>query len=138
MAVYFDSQVSSFLITVSTGTLVELSDYITSLEGLPGKRDLSDVTTFGSVGHRWKNSLQNAEFTLNVIYSEDTTYGTNTTFGFIRTMSSTAAFSYYPGATTAQLVSGNCWLDDYAITSKVGDAVRATVHFKVDNGVTIA
>jgi hypothetical protein len=134
---YFDSSVSSFFISVSTGTETEISDYINSIEGLPGKRDMSDVTTFGSIGHRWKPSLQNAEFSLEVMYSEDTTYGSNTTFGFLRAMTSTATFHFYPAATTAQSISGNCWLDDYSITGKVGNAVTAKVHFKADNGITI-
>jgi hypothetical protein len=134
---FFDSQVSSFFVSVSGANETEISDYIIDMT-FNNDRDLSDVTTFGSVGHRWKASLQNAEFTINLLYSEDTTYGTNTTFGFIRAMTSTATFSYYPGATTAESYKGNCWVDKMGVNSKVGDAVKASIHGKVDNGVTVA
>ena len=140
MAVFVASELSKFFITPSTGTLTDITTYITDITGLPGKRDLADVTTFGSVGHRWKPSLENAEFTVNILYSEDGTYGTNTTFGYLRTSASTSAFEFYPSGTSAghSKVSGNCWVDDYPIVSKVGDVVKAAIHCKVDNGVTIA
>jgi len=139
MTAYVASELSKFFITPSTGSLVDISAYITEINGLPGKRDLSDVTTFGSLGHRFKPSLENAEFTINVLYTEDTNYGTNSTIGYLRTTLSTSAFAYYPAGTTAGYgkISGAMWLDDLSYISKVGDAVRATIHCKVDNGVTI-
>ena len=134
---YTASELSKFFITPQTGTLTDVTPYMTDITGLPGKRELSDVTTFGSVGKRWHPSLQNTEFTISLVYSEDTTYGTNTTFGYLRTSASTSAFQFYPAGTTGECIYGNCWLDDYSITSKVGDAVKASLHCKVDNGVTI-
>ena len=136
MAVFVASELSKFTMIIA-GTTTDISAYITDISGLPGKRDLSDVTTFGSVGHRWKNSLQNAEFTVNVLYSEDSTYGTNTTFGTLRASATTSSFIFYPAGTTGQAISGNFMIDDYTITSKVGDAVKAAIHGKVDNGISI-
>ena len=136
MAAFVASENSKFFITPSTGTSTDISSYITQISGLPGKRDLSDVTTFGSIGHRFKSSLQNAEFSIDVLYSEDGTYGTNLVFGYLRTSVSTSAFQYWPNGTTGGCIYGNLWVDDYAAVSKVGDAVKATIHCKVDNGVT--
>ena len=131
------SELSKFVLVIATVS-TDISAYITDTTGLPGKRDLADVTAFGSVGRRWKPSLENSEFTLNVLYSEDATYGTNTTVGLLRTTSTVCPFKFYPNGTAAQCISGNCWVDDFSTISKVGDAVKATIHFKSDNGITIS
>jgi hypothetical protein len=132
----FDTKTSVFTITSSTASTENISSYITSIDGLPGRRELTDVTTFGSAGHRWNPSLENAEFTIDVLYSEDATVGTDTIFGPMRTSTTTRVFYYYPGISTGAYYTGNCWLDDYPIVGKVGDSVRARVHCKVDNGIT--
>jgi hypothetical protein len=131
---FFDSTKSTFTITDSTGAVVSTSVYMREINGLPGKRDLVDVTTFGSVGHRWWPSLENAEFTITALYSEDSGNMNNVFIG-MRTAASTRAFTFKPGGATESL-AGNCWMDDYSINSKVGDAVVATIHCKVDNNVT--
>lgn len=133
---FFDSAGSHFFLANSTAASQDISSYITSIDGLPGKRDYSDVAVLGSVGHQWFPSLENAEFTIDVLYSEDATNGSDTVLGPMRTASTTRAFVFWPSTTTGKNYAGNCWLDDYSITSRVGSIVSARVHCKVDNGVT--
>ena len=127
---------SKFFIADSASTSQDISAYVTRVEGLPGKKDFVDVTTFGSVGHRLAPSLENAEFTLDVLYSEDATTGATAIFNTMRSSTIVKAFQFWPNGTTAKSISGNCWLDDPNYKAQVGDYVRATLHFKADNGIT--
>ena len=112
-----------------------LDSYITDIDGLPGKRELVDMTNFGATGRVWSPSLQSAEFSLSVLYSEDT-HGTSSTFGYLRTATFAVNFQYYP-ATAFNYIVGNAWVEDYTVTSKVGDAVRATIKFRTEGAVTV-
>lgn len=141
MAVFFDSRVSQFFVTSATSAMLEVTDYITSLDGIPGARNLNDVTTFGSVGHRYAAGLEEGTFTIELLYSEDANTaslgGTDPVFGLLRTLSTAVAFSYSPGGTTtAKTYTGNLWIDSYNIKAKMGSAVLATVTGKVDNGIS--
>jgi hypothetical protein len=129
---------SKFFLADSASTSQDISAYIKTVEGLPGKRDLFDLSVFGSVGHQWGPSLQNAEFSVNALYSEDATTGAAAMFNTMRTATVTKAFTFYPNGTTGKAIAGSCWMDDYSIRAQVGEYVLANIHMKADNGVTAA
>lgn len=133
---FFDSRVSRLFVADSASTSQDISAYVKSVEGLPGPRNLNDVTTFGSVGHRWSPGLQDNTVTIELVYSEDATTGSNTVFSPIRTATTSKAFIWYPSGSTGAAFSGNLWVETYEITSRIGNAVMAKVTARVDNGVT--
>ena len=135
---FISASSSKFLITDSAGTQRDVSDYVTSIEGLPGKRDLVDLTCFGDTGHKWGPSLMNAEFTLNLLYNETATTGLSSIFHPMITCPSSATFYWYPNGTTNKLVTGSCWADDLNEKAQVGDFVKATLHLKVHGAVSSA
>ena len=57
---FFDSKVSKFLLDDTGGTQRDLSAYLTDVRGLPGRRELNEVTALGDGGPRfipaWKTS----------------------------------------------------------------------------------
>ena len=134
---FFDTRTTKFWMANSTATLQDISAYCTEITGLPGKRDLVDVTTFGSIGHQWGPSLQNAEFTIRAFYSQDATTGLDTIFGPMLTATSTRAFQLsYSGSSTSTIYTGNSWCADYGGRAQVGRYVEMDINCKVDNGVT--
>ena len=128
----FDSSVSVFYFN----TQIVTGDII-SVDGLPGPRDLKDVTALGDAGYRWNPSLENVTFTLEALWNVDATVGIDTLFGAARTSASVIAFIYGPKGSTSGYVKyyGNCWIENYVIHSKVGDAIKATITCKVDGVV---
>ena len=49
---FFDSKTSVFQITDTAASLRDLSAYITAINGLPGPRNLLDVTTLADSGNK--------------------------------------------------------------------------------------
>ena len=135
MAQFWDSKVSVFFLNSTNMTA-----YIKSVDGIPGSRLLNDTTTFGSVGHRFTNGLEQQDYTIEMFYADKSvdTSGTDAIVSPIRTATSTVPFAFYPAGTTAGYTkySGNLWVESYNVKPVIGQAVLATVKGKVDNGVT--
>lgn len=133
--VVFDSGLSVFKVTDTGAVERDISDYIVSLEGLPGPRELNDATTLNQTGRKWHPTLQNATITLELVYSEDALVGTDTVLGPLRTHTAAVAFKYYPRGTSGKYYSGNLWVRDYRITTRVGSIVMARADLQVDGVV---
>lgn len=133
--VVFDSGLSVFKIYDTGGVERDVSDYIVSIEGLPGPRELNEATTLNQTGRKWHPTLQNATISLELVYSEDASVGSDTVFGPLRTHTSAVAFKYYPRGTSGQYYSGNVWVRDYRVTTRVGSIVTAKVDLQVDGVV---
>lgn len=138
---FFDSELSVFQITDTGANLRDISAYITSIDGLPGVRDLNVATALGDGGEKFHPTLERVTITIELMWSDDALVGPDTVFGPLRTHTSAVAFDYGPeGKGTAgggdEKYSGNCWVRDYAITSRSGNMVTARVELKVDGKVT--
>lgn len=138
MATFYDSTGATFSVT---GSPVFLDATIVSIEGLPGTRELNDVTALGSIGHRFNPGLENTVFTITGMY--DTTVsgagviGSDTAFGAYRTATTPTAFSYVPNA-AGKAYTGTFMVENYEALAKVGSIVMFKVTCKVDNKVTRA
>ncbi len=134
---FFDSEISIF--QINDGTLRDISPYITSIDGLPGVRDLNIATALGDGGEKFLPSLERVINILGLMWSDDALVGPDTVFGgTLRGRAVVSAFEYGPEGKVNPDVkySGNCWVRDYSITSRVGNMVTARVELKVDGTVS--
>lgn len=116
------------------GTLTDISAYVDSVEGLPGERELADVTALGDGGHKNIPGLVNGSFTVGG--SWDATL--DAIMGVLDVATATASFEYGPAGGTTGLVkySGECWVSSYTVSSPVADKVSWTANITVDGTVT--
>jgi len=144
MASFFNSRLSVFKLADSSSALRNLSPYIVSVSGLPGPRELNDVTALGDVSHKWAPSLENAVIGLELLYSKDATSGPEIVIGGIRASTVSKSFEYYPtGATTAASppnykYSGKCWVRNFEIEARVGNQILARAELPVSSSVARA
>lgn len=131
---------SKFLVDDSGGTLRNLSTYLDNVSGLPGGRELADVTVMGDGGHKFIPGLQNGEFSISGHYDPTTTTGPQAVLaGIALSSTATSSFEYGPeGNSTGNVkLSGECWCEKYEITSSATEKVSFTASFKIDGTVTV-
>ena len=140
MAGFVFSKDSNMYMDDSGGTLREITAYVTGVDGLPGEVELQDITVFGDGGHKFIPGLKNAQFGVDFFYNSDP----STSGGFLKLALAifgstvTKSFEFYPGGSSGQKLSGECWLQTLPLTSRVGETVAGTASFQVDGVVTIA
>lgn len=127
-----------FSIDDSGGTLRTISSYVDKVDGLPGGRELSEVTALGDSGTKSIPGLQSVSFSIAGHFDSTATTGPNAVLNSLRTASSTASFEYGPegSASGKAKFSGECWLEEYTVDSTVSDKVSFSASFKVDGTVT--
>lgn len=133
----FNAEDSVFQIHDGT-SLRNISPYVTSVDGVPGAKELIDVTAFGASGRAWKPGLENVVITLELKWSDDASTGPDTVFRLVHALSAATAWDFGPEGSAAgdQKYSGTCWLRNFQITSRVGDIIRARVELQVEGAVT--
>ena len=135
---FFNSRSSRFSIEDRDGTARDLSAYLTEVSGLPGRRTLDAVTSLADTGRRYVPGPDEATIALAGIFDDTDDSGPDAVLGAIRSHGSSVAFSYGPGGSETGDIrySGNCWLEAYELSSRVGDRVKFTASLKVDGAVT--
>jgi hypothetical protein len=106
----------------------------------PGKWINNDVTAFGSVGRRYAPGIDETKFTIELLWNQVATNGSQTVVGNVFNSKNTVAFSFFPaGNSNGQLkINGLCSIPEYDITAQVGTYVKAVAVCYVDNGVTFS
>jgi hypothetical protein len=127
-----------FSIDDAGGTPRDLSAYVDTVSGLPGARQLSEVTAFGDEGTKHIPGLQNVTFTVSGHFDSTATTGPNAVLNSLRTAASTATFEYGPegSGSGATKFSGECWLTNYAVDASVSEKVSFSAEFQVNGTVT--
>lgn len=127
-----------FKLDDSGGTLRTLTSYTDEVSGLPGARELSEVTAMGDGGTKNITGLQNVSFSAKGHFDSTTTTGPNAVLNSLRTATATATFEYGPeGGTTGKVkFSGECWLTEYTVDASVKDKVSWSATFQVDGTVS--
>ena len=135
---FFDSKVSRFLLDDTGDVQRDLSAYLTEVKGLPGPRDLNQVTALGDSGARFIPGLENVAVGLVGMFDSTATTGPDAVLGPLRTHTSAVDFEYGPEGTSAGDVkySGSCWVAGYELRSRVGSLVQWTATLQVDGVVT--
>ena len=135
---FFDSKVSKLLIDDTGGTQRDLSPYITDVRGLPGLRNLNEVTALGDSGAKFIPGLEDVAITLSGIFDDTSSSGPDAVLGPLRTHTSAVDFEYGPkgsGSGNAKY-SGTCWVLSYELRSRVGNLVEWSAALQVEGTVT--
>ncbi len=135
---FFDASAAKFFIDDTGSTEREMTAYIDSVSGLPGPRDLNDVTSLADTGRKFIPGLENVVITIDGHFDDTATSGPDVVFGALRTHTSAVDFNYGPEGNTVgdPKYSGTCWVTNYDITSRVGSQVRFTVTLQVEGTIT--
>jgi len=135
---FFDSKVSKFRIDDTGSVLRDLSPYITDVRGLPGVRNLNEVTALGDSGAKFVPGLEDVTIALSGIFDDTATSGPDAVLGPLRTHTSAVDFEYGPeGSGTGDVkYSGTCWMLSYELRSRVGDKVEWTAALQVEGVVS--
>ena len=135
----FDSSTSVFKIDDRGGTLRDISAYLTDISGLPGPRNLNEITALGDSGSKFHPGLQNSTPSISGHYDTTATTGPDVILGGLRTHTAAISFEYYPQGTSAGFkYTGDTWVTDYTLTSTVGSHVTFTAALQVEGTVTRA
>ena len=134
----FDSKNSIFQINDGS-SLRDISPYLVSIDGLPGPKELVDVTALGATGRAWQPGLENVVITLELNWSDDALVGPDTVLRLVRALTAATAWDYGPegSGSGAQKYSGTCWYRNFTIQSRVGDWIRARAELQVEGAVSI-
>ena len=135
---FFDSKVSRFLIDDTGAVQRDLSAYITEVRGLPGLRNLNEVTALGDSGAKFIAGLEDVLIGLVGLFDDTATTGPDAVLGPLRTHASAADFEFGPeGSATGDVkYSGTCWVLTYELRSRVGSLVEWTAALQVQGAVT--
>lgn len=121
------------------GTLRTISSFVDNVSGLPGSRDLSEVTAFGDQGVKNIPGLVNTSFSLSGHWDPTQTTGPDAVLGALMTsQSATASFEYGPQGSSASNIKymGEAWITSYTVESSVTDKTSFSAEFQVDGVVT--
>lgn len=116
----------------------DLTPYLVSIDGLPGERELIEVTALGDSGRKFIPGLENVVISLELRWSEDTTSGPDTVLGVLRTHTSAVHFHYGPeGRATGDIkYYGTAWVRNWVVVSRTGAEVTARCDLQVEGQVT--
>ena len=130
---FFDSQVSAFIIDNAGGTQRDISPYITEISGLPGPRNLNDVTALGDAGRKSIPGLEDVTITLSGIFDNAAVPGVDEVLGNLRTATAAVDFEYWmEGNGQGDAYYGTCWVENYEVTSRVGSHITWTATLRVE------
>lgn len=130
---------SVFAVDDTSGTLRTISSFVDNVSGLPGSRDLSEVTAFGDQGAKNIPGLVNTSFSISGHWDPTQTTGPDAVLGgLMAAQTATSTFEYGPGGSTTGKIkyTGECWLTSYTAESSVSDKVSFSAEFQVDGVVT--
>ncbi len=132
-----DSKLSVFLLDDTAAAQKDLSAFITDIDGLPGPRNLNEVTALGDSGSKWIPGLENVTITISGIYDDTAVSGPDAVLGPLRTHTAAVDFEYGPEGNVSgdTKYSGTCWVTDFTIRSSVGNRVEFSATLQVE-GVT--
>ena len=134
---FYDSKVSRFRIEDVDGVVRDLSAYVVSVRGLPGVRNLNEVTAMGDGGAKFIAGLEDSTVTLSGIFDDTAGSGPDAVLGPLRAHGSAVGFEYGPAGAAAGAVKydGACWVLSYDLRSRVGDRVEWACTLQVEGVV---
>lgn len=125
----------------AAGTLVDISTYVKSVDGLPGAIDIADTSTMGVSAHTSVPGLKDgAKVSVdgNFDPTADTIFATIHNNGGQLTAGGPLSLEFAPHGTasTNPKYTAECWLSNYTTSAAVTDVVQAKIELTVTGGVT--
>ena len=139
--IHYMSSNSVFTIADSGGTVRDISADLTSIDGLPGEREMQDHTTLGATGRQHLPGLDNVTISLEGFFDDTASTGADVVLSGLRTFATnSSAFVFSPVGTTLgkRKISGVGWVSSYTTSPKVGELVPFKATITVDGSLTIA
>lgn len=139
----FDSRDLHFSIVDSDGTSTRTlaPGNLTSVDGLPGTKELIDTSKIGDSGRTFTRSLWNGTFVLEGLYDHTASTGAQIVLQNLIDMSSATTFSYGPTGSSSgaspinRKISGKCWIRTFNITGRVANAISYRADGQVEGTV---
>lgn len=130
----------------SSGTLalINITPYVTGVEGLPGEDEIKEITSLADSGRKFLGAgMQMGNITLNLLYNSDANSsggGPDNLLQLVFGSTLTRSFEFSPDSTGSgkAKLTGEAWITGMNIRSRVGDLVSQDVELQVDGVVTIA
>jgi hypothetical protein len=123
----------------STGNWVNISAWVMSVDGLPGDREMADVTCGGgAVAHQWLVGMQSADISLECLFDQSTgsaydvlhSYGSDTYHRH---------WVYYPAGASSgyPMYHGQCWVKSLTLNAKPLEPMTMSVSLVLDSTITV-
>ena len=138
--IHYMSTNSVFTLADSGGTVRDISADLTSVDGLPGEREMQDHTTLGATGRQHLPGLDNITISLEGFFDDTASTGADVVLSGLRGFTTnSSAFVLSPVGTTAgkRKISGVGWVSTYTTSPKVGELVPFKATITVDGSLTI-
>ena len=133
----FNSKASVFNLTDAGGSLRSMEEYVVSIDGIPGERELNEVTVLGDSGRNHIGGLENVTITLELVYDDTATSGPDVVLSGLRSDDTARAWDYGPKGGSGRKYSGTMKLRSYTVMSRVGEIVSARAELLVQGTVTV-
>ena len=127
-----------FKLDIHGGALTDISAYVKSVDGLPGEKDMGDVTTGGSTGYKWLPGLPKADFSIEAVFDDTAT----SAYDLVKTFSAdtaTRTFEFGPAGSAAGYVkiTGECRIKKVSLPAKATDPLIFTTDFVLDGAISV-
>jgi len=116
----------------------DISKWMTEISGLPGERELNDVTALGDDGRMRYPSVENAVFRISGWWDDTTYSGVDAVLGPLLTTSGSVKFFFGPKGEGSAAIQykGDARVRRYETGARVGDMVSWSAELEVDGQVT--
>ena len=135
---FFNSKVAKFLLDDVGATQRDISPYITDIIGLPGKRQLDEVTALGGDGASFIPGVNNIKFSLKGLYNDVANLSPELVIGGLYNATAAADFEFHPvgTATPKPKWTGTCWVIELKLIPITAKLLRWEADFQVETVVT--
>jgi hypothetical protein len=127
-----------FKLDTQAGSLKDISAYVKGVDGLPGEKDMGDVTTGGSSGYKNLPGLQKADFSIECVFDDAVDSAYDVVKDFMSDVNA-RSFEYGPAGLTSGYAKLNreCRIKKVTFPAKVTDPLTFTVDLALDDALTI-
>jgi len=127
-----------FKLDNQAGTLTTITTYIRSVTGLPGEKEMKDVTVLGSTGYNYFPCLQKCDFSVEGVFD----HTANSLYDIVEDFMSdtnTRTFEFDPAGITTDYpkMTGECRIKKVVVDAKPPDPLFVTVDFVLDGNVNV-
>jgi hypothetical protein len=123
----------------STANWKDISDWVMSVDGLPGEREMADVTCGGgSVAHAWLPGMMGADITLECLFDQTTGSAYDVLSGYTGDTYH-RHWAYYPAGQSSgyPMMHGACWVKSITLGSKPLEPLMMSVSLVLDSTITV-
>ena len=133
----FDASVARFYMSDATGGSRNMSDYVVSIDGLPGTRTLLPATVINDTGRKSHPGIQQADIRLELLWSDTGLGGSHTVFAALFEDVTPREFKYGPEGDTAGdiKISGTALLRLLNEPTRVGNMQTCIVELEVQGPI---